>query len=82
MKAVTNSNFLQTNEYKVKQNWQVILLLKEQVWSRYDPSAYQESKLTPNPYNFCRKEGHALTKCIFMEKDVYDATINQFQTRL
>ncbi len=70
MKVVTNANVLQTNEYKVKQNWEIILLLREQVWSRYDQNAYQESKLTPNPYIFCRKEGHAFTKCIFIEKDV------------
>jgi len=70
MKAVTNANVLQTNEYTVRQNWQIIFLLRKQVWSRYDHSAYQESKPTPNRYNFCRKEGHVLTKCLFIGKNV------------
>jgi hypothetical protein len=70
METITNANVLQINEYKVRQNWQIILLLREQVWSRYDQSAHQESKPTPNHYIFCRKEGHAFTKCLFIEKVV------------
>jgi hypothetical protein len=65
MKAITNANVLQTNESRVRKSWQIVLLFKEQVWSRYDQSAYQESKLAPNRYNFYRKGGHAFTKMSF-----------------
>jgi hypothetical protein len=82
MKATTSTNVLPHSESKVKQSRQNILLPREWVWSRYVQDAHQEPIPTPYYCSFCKQEGHAFTKCAFVEKDVQDAMIHHFQTKV
>ncbi len=82
MKITTNANVLQTNEFRVKQSQQNVLLLREWVWSRFNQGVNQKPKPSPNCYSFYKHERHAFIDCPFINKDVQDAMINQFQTKI
>jgi hypothetical protein len=82
MKITTNANVLQTNESKVRQSQQNVLILGEWAWSRSNQGANQEPKPTPNCYNFYKHEGHAFINFPFIKTDVEDAMINHFQTKV
>jgi hypothetical protein len=82
MKVTTNANVLEHNESRVKQSRQNILIPRKWVWSKFVQGANVELKPTLNYYSFCKHEGHVLTVCPFIEKDVWDAIINHFQTKI
>ncbi len=81
-KGTTSANVLSHSESKVKQSRQNILLPRAWVWSRYVQDAHQKPIPTPNYCSFCKQEGHASTKCPFVEKDIQDAMIHHFQTKV
>jgi hypothetical protein len=81
-KATTSANVLLHSESKVRQSRQNILLPRKWVWSRYVQDAHQEPIPTPNYCSFSKQDGHAFTKCPFVEKYVQDAMIHHFQTKV
>lgn len=60
-------NVMQTNESRIRHNYQPILLLREHVCSRFGQSIAQHYGLTINRYNFCKQEDHSLKDCLFVK---------------
>jgi uncharacterized protein YjaG (DUF416 family) len=71
------------HESKVRLSQKNMFLLKEWVWIKFNQCEDQKPRLTPNHYSFCKQEGHALTlEYPFIEKDVWNAMIKHFQTKV
>ncbi len=52
MRTKISVNVLQTNEFRVRQSQQNVLLLREQIWSKFNQGEGQKPKLMTNCYSF------------------------------